>query len=67
MGQATGAVLLDLTASYDTVWLTGLHLKIQKAKSAEKLLISLRTFCITDLSSFLQVAKQESLIKLKIV
>ena len=30
MGQVTGAVFLDLTVAYDTIWLTGLHLKIQK-------------------------------------
>ena len=36
MGQVTEAVFLDLTAAYDTVWLTGLHLKIQKAISCRK-------------------------------
>ena len=36
MGQVTRAVFLDLTAAYDTVWLTGLHLKIQKALSCRK-------------------------------
>ena len=36
MGQVTGAVFLDLTAAYDTEWLTGLHLKIQKAISCRK-------------------------------
>ena len=33
MGPVTGAVSLDLIAAYDTVWLTGLQLKIQKAIS----------------------------------
>ena len=32
-GQVTGAVFLDLTAAYNTVWLIGLHLKMQKAIS----------------------------------
>ena len=36
MGQVTRAVFLDLTAAYDTVWLAGLHLKIQKAISCRK-------------------------------
>ena len=31
MGKVTRAVFLDITAAYDTVWLTGLHPKIQKA------------------------------------
>ena len=42
MEQVTGAVFLDLTAAFGTVWLTGLHLKIQKAISCSKtILISL--------------------------
>ena len=36
MGQVTRAVFLDLTAAYDTVRFTGLHLKIQKAISCSK-------------------------------
>ena len=36
VGQVTGAVFLDLLVAYDTVWLTGLHLKIQKAISCRK-------------------------------
>ena len=36
MGQVTGAVFLDLTAAYDTIRLTGLHLTIQKAISCRK-------------------------------
>ena len=27
-GEKVGAVFLDLTAAYDTVWLRGLHLKL---------------------------------------
>ena len=36
VGQVTGAVFLDLTAACDTVGLTGLHLKLQKAISCKK-------------------------------
>ena len=36
MGQAIEAVFLDLTSAYDTVWLKGLHLKIQKAIPCRK-------------------------------
>ena len=36
-GQATGAVFLDLTAAYDTVWLQGLHMKLQKFISCGKI------------------------------
>ena len=36
-GQATGAVFLDLKAAYDTVWLQGLHMKLQKFISCTKI------------------------------
>ena len=36
MEQVTGAVFLDLTAAYDTVWLAGLHLKLEKTISCRK-------------------------------
>ena len=34
--QVTGALFLDLNAAYDSIWLTDLHLKIQKAISCRK-------------------------------
>ena len=33
----TGAVFLDLTAAYDTVWHQGLRLKLQRMISSEKM------------------------------
>ena len=36
-GQFTGAIFLDLTAAYDTVWLQGLHLKLQHSISCSKI------------------------------
>ena len=67
MKQVTEAVFLDLIAANDSVWLTDVHIKIQKAISCTKTTGLIMNLLFNPSFISLQVAKLVSLINLKMV